>query len=338
MSSSTGFVPIIKKTASEFSDDECSTMAAALAYYTAFSLPPLLVLIITVAGWIWSAEAVTAQVEQQVSSVVGEGGWKQVESMMKAADEKQSSGGFAAIIGIIALLFGATGVMVQLQAALNKAWEVQPDPEQAGLKAFLTKRVLSLAMIIAVAFLLLVSLVLTAVLNAMAGMVSSWMPAGTGSWLPLAINFVVSFVVFTLLFAAMFRWLPDAEVRWRDTWVGAGATALLFMIGKFALGMYFSMTDTGQYGAAASFVLLLLWVYYSGMIFLFGAEFTQVWAKRHGRQIMPEEGAVRVVEKTKHVRKDDVEDSSDSGESEDSEPSSTRPSGKTRTAAYHKSS
>lgn len=288
----------LKQTANEFSEDDCPMMAAALAYYTAFAMPPLLVLIVTVAGWIWSPEAVTGQLEQQATDVVGQGGWQQMESMMHAAHQ-QKGGVFATVIGLIALLFGATGVMVQLQYALNRAWEVQPDPDQGGIKTFLFKRILSLAMILAVAFLLLVSLVLTAVLNAMGGMVTGWLPEGVSSWVPAAIHFVVSLIVFTLLFAAMFKWLPDAEVQWKDVWVGAGATALLFMVGKFALGLYFSLTDQGTYGAAASFVLLMLWIYYSGMIFLFGAEFTQVWAKRHGGGIAPAEGAVRVVEQTR---------------------------------------
>jgi membrane protein len=239
-----------------------------------------------------------------------------VREMMEAAGE-QTNGGVAAILGIIALLFGATGVMVQLQASLNKAWEVQPDPQQGGVKTFAVKRLLSLAMIVAVAFLLLVSLVLTAVLQAMAGVIATWLPNWMASWAPLAIDTAVSLVVFTLLFAAMFRWLPDADVRWRDTWIGAGVTAVLFILGKFALGLYFGMSDTGRYGAAASFVLLLLWAYYSAAIFLFGAEFTQVWARRHGRRIVPEEGAVRVVKQTRRI------DEREPGDGPKSEPDGT---------------
>ncbi|MFG0334838.1 MAG: YihY/virulence factor BrkB family protein [Maioricimonas sp. JB049] len=291
---------IVKQSASDFSKDDCPMMAAALAYYTAFALPALLVLIVTVAGWFWSADDVTHQVEQQVVSVIGEGGWQQVRSMMNAADEQQGSG-MAALFGILVLIVGATGVMVQLQAALNRAWEVQPDPDQGGVQTFLLKRVLSLAMIIAISFLLLVSLVLTAVLKAMAGMVVSWMPDDVSTWVPWTIDLVVSFVVFTLLFASMLKLLPDANVRWKDTWVGAGVTAALFLIGKFALAFYFGMKDTSQYGAASSTILLLAWVYYSGMIFLFGAEFTQVWARQRGHRITPEKGAVRVVRETKQV-------------------------------------
>lgn len=284
---------VIKRSASEFSTDGCATMAAALAYYTAFSLPPLMVLIVTVAGWFWSPEAVTGKVEQQVSSVVGEGGWTQIESMMQSAGE-QNRGPLAAIVGIVVLLLGATGVMVQLQAALNTAWGVQPDPEQGGVKNFIVKRMLSLGMILAVAFLLIVSLVLTSVLNAASGYVTSALQDAVAEWVPVAINFAVSMLVFALLFAAMFKWLPDAEVRWSDTWRGALVTALFFMLGKLALGLYFANTNMETYGAAASFVLLLLWAYYSGMIFLFGAELTRVWSQHRGADIVPSAGAIRV--------------------------------------------
>jgi membrane protein len=294
----TGFmVGLLRRAAGDFVADECPMMAAALSYYTAFSLPPLLVLIVTVAGWIWEPQAVTQELEGQFSSILGASGWQQVETMMHEAG-KQKQGTAAAVLGVLGLLLGATGVMVQLQSALNKAWEVQPDPQQGGLWNFITKRLLSLAMILAVAFLLLVSLVLTAVLGAAGAIITRWLPPDVARSVPLAINFLVSLIVFTLLFAAMFKWLPDAEVRWSDTWVGALATALLFLVGKFALGLYFSRTDLGTFGAAASFVLLLLWVYYSGMIFLFGAEFTQAWARSRGAHIAPSAGAVRVTEKT----------------------------------------
>lgn len=295
---------VIKKSASEFSEDECSTLAAAIAYYTAFSLPPLLVLIVTIAGWMWRPEAVTGEIEQQMTSVVGEGGWQQAKQMMEAAGN-QSGGRLAALLGIVALVFGATGVMVQLQAALNKAWEVQPDPDVGGLKNFIMKRVLSLAMIITVAFLLMMSVVLTAVLATATDLMAQWLPAGVAGWVPLTVDFAVSLAVFTLAFAAMFKWLPDADLRWRDTWVGALATGLLFMAGKFALGLYFSRTGAGTYGAAGSFVLILLWVYYSSMILLFGAEFTQVWARQRGGGVRPAKGAVRVVRELKTIRGND---------------------------------
>ncbi|MAT13802.1 MAG: ribonuclease BN [Planctomyces sp.] len=287
---------VIKESFSRFIDNDCPTMAAALAYYTAFSLPPLLVLVVTVAGTFWRPQDVGEQLEHHITNIVGQGGWIQIQQMMESA-QAQSTGGGAALMGITILLFGATGVMVQLQFSLNRIWGVEPDPEQGGVKNFMMKRILSLAMIIAIAFLLLVSLVLTAVLKVLGGYISEMMGSTVSSWTPLMINFVVSLVVFMLLFAAMFKWLPDAEMHWKDTWLGAGVTALLFMLGKFGLSLYLSSTDQSRYGEAASFVLLLLWVYYSGMIFLLGAEFTQTWARRKGDGIEASKGAVQVIEK-----------------------------------------
>lgn len=282
---------IITATFAEFSEDDCMTMAAALAYYTAISLPPLLLLIVTVAGWIWPPEQVTAGIREQVSGVIGRGGWQQVETMMRQAGTSDD-GRLAAILSGGMLLFGATAVMAQLQHALNRAWQVRP--ENQGIRAFVVKRVLSLAMILGIAFLLIVSLVLTAVLNAPAARAQAMLPPVLQGWTPFAVHSAVDLIVLTLLFAAMFKWLPDATVEWRDTWIGAATTAVLFLGAKYALGIYFAMQRAETYGPAASFVLILLWVYYSSIVFLLGAEFTQVRARRRGARIEPEPGAVRV--------------------------------------------
>ncbi|MEZ6046441.1 MAG: YihY/virulence factor BrkB family protein [Planctomycetaceae bacterium] len=300
-SSSASVFSVIRQSVMQFIDNDCMTMAAALAYYTAFSLPPLLLLVATVAGFFWSPEEVSHQLEYQISNVMGKGGWMQIELMMESA-RIHERGGMAALIGGIVLLFGATGVMVQLQSSLNHIWGVQPDPETGGMKNFILKRLLSLAMIIAIAFLLLVSLILTTVLNAFGNIFSEWFPADQTSWIPFAVSFIVNLTIFMLLFAAMFKWLPDAEMDWKDTWLGAATTAILFMLGKFGLGVYLATTENSQYGEAASFVLILLWVYYSGMIFLLGAEFTQIWARKRGSGIEAAPGAVEVIEKTIPVR------------------------------------
>lgn len=291
---------IATATFTEFSQDDCMTMAAALSYYTAFALPPLLLLIVTVAGWIWSPEAVTGQIRDQVSGVIGSGGWQQIETMMQEAGNRDD-GRLAALVGVAVLIFGATGVMAQLQHALNRAWQVEVSPKAGGIRNFVFKRMLSLAMILGIAFLLIVSLVLTAVLNATADQVRAWLPAMLQGWTPMVVHALVTLVVLTLLFAAMFKWLPDAEVEWRDTWVGAATTAALFLAAKFALGLYFGMQNAQTYGPAASFVLILLWVYYSSIVFLLGAEFTQVWARRRGAQIAPSPGAVRIVQTKREV-------------------------------------
>ena len=300
---------LLKSAAQDFADDDCPRMAAALAYYTVFSLPPLLFLIITIAGVAFGQEAAEGQVEQQVTSLVGPDAAGQVQTMIQNASEQTSGGTIATILGIIALVFGATGVFAQLQDALNAAWEVEPDPEVSGLKNFIFKRVLSLGMILGIGFLLLVSLALSALLTGAGGAIASLLPGEASDVLLQIINFALSFVVVALLFAAIYKVMPDAEIAWRDVWVGAAGTALLFVVGKFLIGLYLGNTDAGSaYGAAGSLAIILLWVYYSAMIVLFGAELTQAWAKRYGQGIRPDDGAVRVVEEKQHLRGEEAEE------------------------------
>lgn len=296
------FVQLVKQTFKEFGDDDCTSMAAALAYYTIFSLPPLLVIVITVAGLLWSPEVLQGAMEDEIQGMVGEGGREQIHKMMVDASTS-TSGTWGIVIGVIVLLAGATGAFAQLQHALNKTWEVEPDSSQGGIKNFIIKRILSLGMILAVAFLLLVSLVLTAALSTTGDLVAGLLPSGVSTIWPALIHFAVSFLVIWLLFAAIFKFLPDAKVQWRDVWIGAAITAVLFMLGKMLMGMYLgSQADSSEGGndqgggfSAAPIVLILLWIYYSAMILLIGAEFTQVWAKSYGKTIEPKEGAVRVV-------------------------------------------
>lgn len=287
----------LKRTYQEFMDDDCPSMAAALAYYTVFSLPGLLVIVIAVAGFIFGQQAVQTAIQQQVAGLMGQGAAEQMNTMAQHASQRTSAGLMGTVMGFIVLLAGATGAFSQLQASLNKAWEVKPDPNAGGIWAFISKRILSFGMILGVAFLLLVSLAISAVLSAMGGMLSSWLP-GLGEPVLWAINAGVSFAVVTALFATIFKVLPDTEVRWRDVLVGAVLTAALFVIGKFALGFYLGQSDpAGGYGAAGSIILILLWTYYASMIVLIGAEFTQVWAEERGSGMRPEPGAVRVEHK-----------------------------------------
>jgi membrane protein len=207
------------------------------------------------------------------------------------------------ILSIAALLFGATGAFGQLQSAINRAWEVMPDPDKGGLKAVLLKRVFSFGMILSIAFLLLVSLVLSALLSAFGTALNQYLPSGLSGPLVQVINQLISLLVITLLFAAIFKVLPDARVAWRDVWVGAAFTAVLFVIGKYLIGLYLGHSNPGEaFGAAGSLAVMFIWVYYSSMILLFGAEFTQVWAKRHGSGIAPDRGAVRVLEERRPLR------------------------------------
>lgn len=281
---------ILKRAFRDFSDDECPVRAAALAYYTVFALPPLLVLLLMLAGLLWDPQDVQRAMETQFASLLGREGAATIHGMIQSADRPGSGGLFATVLSLGMLLFGATGAFLQLQSALNRAWEVKPDPDQGGVKLFLTKRLLSVGMILGVAFLMLVSLALSALISAL-GDTLTFIPAPV----LYVVNFAVSFGVMTLLFAAIFRILPDATIEWRDVWVGALVTSLLFVGGKFVLGLYLGRSSPGDaFGAASALAVILVWVYYAGMIVLFGAEFTQSWAKHRGAEIRPEEGAIRI--------------------------------------------
>jgi membrane protein len=289
----TGMVGLLKDAGKDFMDDECPVRAAALSYYIVFSLPPLLILILLIAGAVFEPAQVQQALNEQMGSFMGPQGAQEIGTIMEEA-ERPGGKGLKAVLGIAAIIFGATGSFLQLQSALNRAWEVEPDPKQGGIKNMITKRILSLGMILGVAFLLLVSLALSAMLSAVGGMIGRLIPGGS-EVIAHIINFVLSFVVITLLFAAIYKVLPDAKISWKDVRVGAVVTALLFTIGKFLLGLYLGRSNPGEaFGAAGSLALLLVWIYYSSMIVLFGAEFTQAWAIRNGAGIVPKEGARRM--------------------------------------------
>lgn len=291
----------LQTTFREFSEDNCPRIAAALAYYTTFSLAPFLLLIISICGFIWDPADVQNSIETELVSIIGNDGATQIKTML--ANASGSEGGLGSrALSLVLLVVGATGLVGQLQGALNEAWEVRPDPDQGGLLGFIKKRVLSFGMICGIAFLLLVSLAVTALLSAAGNTLSVMLPDFVGRVLYF-VNLAISFAVIAILFAAMFKFLPDAEVKWSDVAVGALITAGLFVVGKFAIGMYLgSRNMESTYGAAGSLALVLVWIYYSAMIFLLGAEFTQVWAKTRGSGVEPSPGAVRVVEKTADVR------------------------------------
>ncbi|HEX6745964.1 MAG TPA: YihY/virulence factor BrkB family protein [Longimicrobium sp.] len=286
---------LVKRSAKDFGDDECPRMAAALAYYTVFALPPLLILILMLVSAFVSRDQVQAALSGEVGRMMGGDGARMVLTMITQA--KQPGGGpMGTILGIGALVLGATGAFLQLQAALNRAWEVEPDPEAGGLKNFITKRVLSLGMVLGIAFLLLVSLALSAALSAVGHWIGALIPGGSQvvAWI---VGELVAITVVFLLFAAIFKVLPDAEIAWKDVWVGALVTAVLFEVGKAALGIYLGNSNPGKaYGAAGSLAVILVWIYYSAMIVLFGAEFTQTWATTRGEGIRPEEGAVAMAD------------------------------------------
>lgn len=287
---------LIRDAFKEWSEDKASRLAAALSYYTIFSLAPLLIIVIAVAGFFWGEAAVEGRIFEQIQGLVGTEGAQMIETMIAGASEP-TTGIVATIISVVLLLFAASGLFGQLQDSLNVIWEVQPKPGR-GIMSVIKTRFLSFTMVLGVAFLLLVSLLLSAALAAISEFFTELLP---GSDLILQIlTFVISFGVITLLFAMIYKVLPDAEIAWGDVWLGAAVTALLFTIGKELIGLYLGRAAVGStYGAAGSLVIILLWVFYSAQILFFGAEFTQVYANRFGSRIRPAEHAMRVTEEVR---------------------------------------
>ena len=283
---------ILKEAGSEWIEDHAPTLGAALAYYTVFSLAPLLIIIIGVAGLVFGPEAAQGQIFEQLRGLLGEAGAKSMQDLVENANAKPATGIFATLIGIVTLLFGASGVFGQLQTSLNAIWGVQPKPGR-GVLGIIRDRILSFGFILVVGFLLLVSLLLTAAI-ALVGEWSGDMMPGMEFFIQL-LNSVLSLAVITLLFAMIFKFLPDAKIAWHDVWIGAFVTAALFTVGKFALGLYLGKSSvSSSYGAAGSLIVLLLWVYYSSQILFFGAEVTQVYANRFGSHVAPADNAVAV--------------------------------------------
>lgn len=288
---------LFKATFKEFFGDDAPRLAAALSYYTIFSLPPLMILITMAAGLIWDPADVQGTLAREIGGAIGPEGAEQIRTMIRSAEDTGDRGTLMTILSIGALIFGATGAFGQLQAALNKAWDVKRSDDGGGLLRIVMKRVLSFGMILVIGFLLLVSLALSAALSAAGTSISGFLPSPLGTATLWLVDVGLSLVVVTLLFMAMYRVLPDARIAWSDVSRGAFATAVLFVAGKFLLGLYIARTDPGNaYGAAGSLAVVLVWVYYSAMIFFLGAEFTQVYADRRGSGIHPEAHAVRVGE------------------------------------------
>ncbi len=300
---------ILKQTFVQFGEDDCPRLAAALAYYTMFSLPPLLVILLTLTGVVIDPERMELWVQGQVGNMIGPDVAEQVLVMVDNAEERVRGGfSFGLLLALGGLVFAATGAFAQLQTALNKAWGVEPNPDRGGLQKFLLKRIFSLGMIVAIAFLLLVALVVSSVIASFSDGLSSVLPAGLSAAAAWGIDLSLSLVVITVLFGLIFRVLPDAQIAWRDVWVGALSTAALFVLGKYLISLYIGQSDPGKtFGAAAALAIVLIWVYFSAMIVFLGAEFTQVWARRSGRRIEPASSAVRVVHEKRYLRADDPE-------------------------------
>ena len=264
-------------------------LAAALAYYTVFSITPLLVIAIAIAGAIFGQDAAREEIIAQIDGLVGSQGAQVIKVALANANQPQI-GSVASLISVVVLLIGASGVFAQLQEALNTVWNVTTKPN-AGIWDFIRKRLLSFGMVLAIGFLLLVSLIISAMLAGIAKLELNFLPGLTSFW--QAVNFVLSFGFISLLFALIYKYLPDVKIAWKDVWIGSIITALLFSLGKFLIGLYLGRGSLGSaYGAAGSLIVFLAWVFYSAQILLFGAEFTQVYARKYGKKIRPNRHAV----------------------------------------------
>ena len=286
-------ISLLKQTFSEWLDDKVPQLGAALAYYTVFSLAPLILLLLAIVGFLFRNDPAGAwqKVTEQMSYFLDKSAIDVVQGIAQKASQP-NKGVLATSIGILLALFGASGVFGQLQDALNTIWGVKTKPG-VGIMGFIRSRFLSFAMVAGVCFLLLVSLVLESLLKSFSHYVQVMLPGGIV--IALVVYSAFDLAVVVLLFASIFKFLPDVKIQWRDVWIGALMTAIFFAIGKWALGLYLgSGTAASAYGAASSLITLLLWIYYSSQILLFGAEFTQVYAARAGRAFVPDKYAVRV--------------------------------------------
>ena len=275
---------LLKTTFKEWQEDKASRIAAALAYYTVFSISPLLVIAIAIAGSFFGEETAQQQIVNQLTGLVGEDG---IEPILLALDNisQPKIRGLASLISIAVLILGASGIFAQLQDALNTVWRVKPQPGQ-GVLPFLRKRLSSFLMVLAIGFLLILSLILSAAVAMVSKYRVDLIPGSQILWENL--DFIVSLGLMTFLFCLMFKYVPDVKIAWKDVFVGSLITALLFIFGKFLLGVYISQGSLGSaYGAAGSLIVFLAWVYYSAQIILLGAEFTQVYSQMYGSQIRP---------------------------------------------------
>lgn len=282
---------LVRDAIGSWSDDYAPSMGAALSYYTLFSIAPLLVIVIAVAGFFFGADEVRGTLFAQLSGLMGEEGAHAIEGMMQSANEPKE-GLISTVIGFVVLAAAATTVFAELQSALDRIWRAPAREQASGIWGIVRARLLSFGMILAIAFVLMVSLVVSTALSAL----GKWWGPWFGAWETLAqiFNLLVSFGIITLLFALIYKIIPSVDVAWHDVWVGAAVTSLLFTIGKFLIGLYLGKSDIGSaFGAASSLVIVMVWVYYSAQIFLLGAEFTWVYAHEFGsRRGIPRPGAI----------------------------------------------
>ena len=270
----------------DFSRDECPSMAAALAYATLFSLPSLLLIVIYIAGLVLGPQAASSQIESRLSGTMGPQAAAQIQTMVSNVAQNHAGGLVATALGFAGLILSATSVLLQLQACLNKAWKVKVVG--SGLKDFAMKRVRSILLLIGAGILAMISVAASSTISALAHMIPFPGAAHAG-------EIVTSLLMFAIVFAAILKVMPDVQLRWRDVWVGGLFIAVLFVVGKFLIGIYLARAGKASaYGAAGSLAVILMWTYYSALIFLLGVEFTQVWVRRQGHEVPPKQGAARL--------------------------------------------
>lgn len=287
-----GIWEVLKKSFSGFSDDKVMKLSASLAYYTVFSIGPMIIVIIYLAGLFYGREAAEGSIFGQIQGLVGSQAAAQIQEMIKNA-ALNTGGNFALIVGLVTLLIGATGVFAEIQDSINQIWNLKPKPKKGWLK-MLTDRLLSFSVIVGLGFILLVSLMVSGVIEALMERLQARFPDVTVVVVYI-VDLLLTFTVISLLFGVIFKVLPDAVIKWKDVITGSMVTAVLFMLGKFAITFYIGSSDVGTtYGAAGSLVVLLLWVYYSSVILYFGAEFTKAYAAKYGSAIHPSKYAVWV--------------------------------------------
>lgn len=292
---------LTKQTFQEFSEDRPLDYAAIIGFYTIFSLPAVLIIIIRIAGAVFGHDAVRGQVVRQISGLVGNDSAEQIQSIIQNASTSSAST-LGTILGVGTMLFTATTVFVALQDALNAMWDVKAKPGKAWLSLVIS-RVLSLAMVVSMGFLLLVSLSVEVILGALNEFLQQQF-TGVAVYLMNAGNLLFSVLISIAIFATIYKVLPDAKIRWTNVWVGATVTAILFVIGKYVLNIYLRYEPLGEtYGAAGSVILLIVWVYYTSVVFLLGAEFTQVYSREHDKRVEPTDHAVKV--ETREIEKED---------------------------------
>ncbi len=280
------YLALIQHAASSWIEDNCPRLAAALSFYTFLSIAPLLIITAKIAFLFFDPYTATSGLNQQVTGLVGAAGAKAINEMIQNAG-KPGAGNVATIISFFVLLFSATGVFIELQDSMDIIWEVRPRPHQ-GMRGFIRNRLMSIAMVMGIAFILLVSLFVSATLSAVTRKIG-----GGPTVVSFSVDLAISTVVITVLFALIFKYLPDAKIEWRNVWIGALTTAILFELGKYGLTLYFKFASASStYGAFGSLAALLIWVYYSAQLVFFGAEFTQVFAAATGHRILPDSNAV----------------------------------------------